>query len=361
MPSPLYNTDVFESLPKAENRAAQAYLLVYEAPASAPVASPEQTAAKLDESSTSGASAVTTAVAEPPPQPEQGADASNSSFVWKFLINPASLKYSRSAQYSDTQTLAAKVQDLQYFLTSGETLEISNVLFDSWNDGKSLQPLIDGLNRLLEAKVEEGKFAPPILSLIWGSKRFSPCVLTQISWDEAAWLGGDPASLQLSLTLKKLPEDRGRGTAQPTTLVGSTANTDSPATPTENSEGKPRMPLTDAQAAEASKYAKQYLNQQLSKFSPDVQQLIRSNSYLLLTNRETGDVTMLGKGGTAIGNVLRWNGETSDAAAQLLSGTSTTVPLAANATLPATVSIADLEKAAVAEATPPVPSLSMTR
>ena len=341
MTSPLINTEVLESLPSAENRRVMAYLLAYDAPVTAPIAPGDAEAAHA-ESATSGESSVSGDISVMPPGYSDGS--ASSSFVWKFLINPATLRYSRSAQYSDTQTFAARVQDLQYFLTNGETLDISNVLMDSWHDGKSLQPLIDGLNKLMEAKVEDGKFSPPVLSFIFGSKRFAPCVLTQVSRDEAGWLGGDPAIAQISMTLKQLPEDRGTGIAQATTLAGSNANTDSPIEPTENSEGKPRMPLTDAQAATASQYAKEYLTQQLSKFSPEVQQVIRSNSYLLLTDRETGDVQMLKKDGTAIGNVLRWNGETSDANAQILSGKTTTVPLAPNVTLPDTVAITDLDK-----------------
>lgn len=248
--------------------------------------------------------------------------------VWNFLINPSVLSYSRSAVYSDTQTWAAKKQDIQYFTTNGQTLKMPNIILDSWHDGRSLRPLIEGINALLEAQIDQNRYYPPVLSFVWGSTRFAPCVLTEVTWDEAAWLSGEPATVVLNLTFREVPEPRSRGTAAADTQLAPNEEA--------SEQGSPRLPLTDAQASQASTYANQFLDQNLNNWSPEIQAQVRSDSYRLLTNRATGDVQMLNPDGTVIGTVLRWNGE-AGTNLEIRSGATTTIPARDGYTLPETL------------------------
>ena len=121
--------------------------------------------------------------------------------AWRFLVNPQSLSFSRSAKYVEAGTPALNSQIMQWTGSTGRTMSISNLLLDTWYEGRSVKPLITGLERLMDARLDKGKFAPPVLSFVWGRRRFSPCVLTEIKIDEAGWLDGEPALAVAEMTL----------------------------------------------------------------------------------------------------------------------------------------------------------------
>lgn len=256
-----YNQSVFRDLPKADipAKADEAWLLLY---------SPE-----IDE--------------------EQAA--------WGFLLSPSSLKFSRSAEYGEQSSFAAKVRDRQYSQTSGKTLSIPNIILSTWYYRKSVGPLIDGINTLLEAK--EDQFAPPILSFVMGRRRFAPCVLTEISWDETAWLGGDPATVNLSMTLAEIPTPG---------LKRDAVTPESPELGEGETSSSPRNELTDRQRKEASDAAKKYLQDNREKFAKAVDDKIRANAYFLETDPETGIVSMLDSAKDLIGTVGTYNGQDFD-------------------------------------------------
>jgi hypothetical protein len=219
--------------------------------------------------------------------------------AWGFLLAPSALRFSRAAEYGEQSSFAAKVRDRQYSQTSGATLAIPNLALMTWYYKKSLMPLIEGINQLLEARVEEGQFSPPLLSFVMGRRRFAPCVLSEVSWDESAWLGGEPASVLMNLTLIEIPfPGLKRDAITPET--GDEIEMDSTA---------PRNELTDRQRKEASDAAKKHLQENQQTFIKVVADKIRSNSYFLETNRETGEVSMLDANKDFIGIVGTYNGQ----------------------------------------------------
>ncbi|MCC5636325.1 hypothetical protein LC593_10735 [Nostoc sp. CHAB 5844] len=223
--------------------------------------------------------------------------------LWLFLVNPQSLRFSREAKYTEISPLASQRSEIQYTATTGQTLSIPDLILQTWYCGKSLRPLIEGIQRLMEADIKNKKYAPPILKFQMGTREFGPCVLTNIQWEESAWLGGEPASVRLGLELKEVPKAISRGEIE----QQKTKNLEA-AKATREKQGKPRLPLTDRQRADAVAAAKKYLEANIKQWAADVQAAIRGNKYKLSTDANTGTVTMIGTGGKAIGKVLVWDG-----------------------------------------------------
>ncbi|PHJ59600.1 hypothetical protein VF14_09010 [Nostoc linckia z18] len=223
--------------------------------------------------------------------------------LWLFLVNPQSLRFSREAKYTEISPLASQRSEVQYTATTGQTLSIPDLILQTWYCGKSLRPLIEGINLLLEADIKNKKYSPPILKFQWGTREFGPCVLTSIQWEESAWLGGEPASVKLGLELKEVPKAISRGEVE----QQKTKNLETTKT-TREKQSKPRLPLTDRQRADASAAAKKYLETNIKQWAADVQAAIRGNKYKLSTDASSGAVSMTGAGGKTIGTVLAWDG-----------------------------------------------------
>ncbi len=234
---------------------------------------------------------------------EYDQSASRGQYLWAFLYNPSTLEFERSAKYSEAQTLSAQKSNWQYGYTSGRSLSISDIVLDAWCQGKSIQPLLDGIEALLEADIAKNKYNPTILSFVWGSRRFGPCVLSQVQWKEDGWLGGTPARATMSLRLLEVPDPltSSRANAKKQQSANNKADTRQKA-------GMPRLPLTERQAIAASAKAKEILQKNVSRFSPQVQALVKSSSYKLSTNRNTGDVVMIDRKGAKVGIMGRYDG-----------------------------------------------------
>jgi hypothetical protein len=244
--------------------------------------------------------------------------------LWHFLVNPATLKYSDSADYNEVSPLASKVKVKQYSSSSGLKLKISDLLFSVYCLGKSLRPLTEGIDALLKAKTEENQFAPPVLMFRWGSKRFAPCVLIDVEWDESAWLGGEAARVKMSLTLEEIPKPL------TTAEIEAKKKTKGKADQEKRSQaGKPPLKLTERQRKEASDKAKEYLKANTQNWTADVQAAIEKG-YKLATDAETGDVTMFDAKGKKLGVVLRSLGDKQ----QIANDKITTIPLKKDAKIP---------------------------
>lgn len=221
--------------------------------------------------------------------------------LWNFLYNPTQLRWDKRATYAEGPTYATRTPIQQYQYTSGRKLNLPGILLDTWWLGKSVQPLLDGIAALTEAKLTEKTYNPPVLSLVVAQRVvLAPCVLTSLSVTEAGWLaGGQAARAQIDIELLEVPSsaiDRGQ---QATT-----------ATPQENTDGRPRLPLTERQRAEGSAKAKAHLQAQATLYIPRITALIQSGTYLLSTDPETGDTSLYDASRNRVGTVGRWDGTT---------------------------------------------------
>ncbi|NJR38521.1 MAG: hypothetical protein HC781_06340 [Leptolyngbyaceae cyanobacterium CSU_1_4] len=229
---------------------------------------------------------------------EYSVDPASADRLWTFFLNPSVLSFSGETKYTASDTYAARVQDQQFGNSTGLTLEIANLYLDSYCMGKSLRPLLEGINELRKADLKNSKFNPPILSFVFGARRFSPCVITRVKWDEAAWLGGEPARAQLSITLMEVPVPGERGVA---------AIPPEPEAPT---DGSPPQELTERQRQDGSTKAKEWLNANVGSLETSLQSIVRTNRYRLSTDAKTGDVTIFDLEGKSLGTVGRWDGAT---------------------------------------------------
>lgn len=245
--------------------------------------------------------------------------------LWLFLVNPATLDYQDSAEYNEVSPLASKVKVRQYSGSSGARLTISDLLLSTYCLGKSLKPLTEGIQALLKAKPEENKFSPPVLLFRWGTKRFGPCVLTDVKWTESAWLGGEAARIKMSLTLEEVPKPPTKADIEAKKKAKEKADQDK-----RSSSGKPAQKLTERQRKEASDKAKEFLKANSQNWSADIQSAVEKGNYKLATDADTGDVTMFDVKGKKLGVVLRSLGDKR----QLANDKITTIPVKKDAKVP---------------------------
>lgn len=216
--------------------------------------------------------------------------------VFPFLANPEQLEWSRTANYAKSGAALTSVQSLQYYNTEGRSLQINDLLLEVWFRRRTVRPLLEKLQALLVPDAQSQQLHPKVLSFVWGSQRFGPCVLTSLNWKETAWLSGEPASATVNLTLVEIPPTDD----DPVTRIYREQ-------PDAGGE-KLDAPLTDRQREEASSEAKKWLNDNAGKLPQSLQERVRSSRYTLSTDAETGIVTLFDEKGTAIGPVGRWDG-----------------------------------------------------
>lgn len=223
--------------------------------------------------------------------------------------------------YAKAVTTATSTQAKQYYHTEGRELQVEGLLMETFRLGRSLRPILEQLQALLVPDVANQSLAPKVLNFIWGNQSFRPCVLTDINWTETSWLNGEPATVELSMSLEEIPA----GDDDPVKRWVSdqkkaTATSGQPGAATADSkDGKKKIQtgLTDRQTQDASKKADAYLKANQTKYSPTVRDRVKSGNYLLETDRKTGDVNMVqkqpdGTAGAKIGKVGSWDGTVFD-------------------------------------------------
>lgn len=204
-----------------------------------------------------------------------------------FLYNPESKSYSKEASYAAANAGGTGIQEQNYINSTGKTLSLSNLLLDSYCAGRSLRPYLDTLESLLLPKAPG--LAPPTVAFLWGSDRFSPAVVTSLSWEETAWLSGEPAMARVSMALLQLPE------------------ADSLATIAVTPEPTGEVGLTDRQRADAVAQAKAYLDSNTSKLKPEIKSAYSSSRFKWLTTT-AGTVQITDVSGKVLGTVGVWDG-----------------------------------------------------
>lgn len=209
--------------------------------------------------------------------------------LWEFIYSPEEKSFSRRSNYAEAPTGAGSVPAQNYLYTSGKTLTLSNLLMDTYCEGKSLRQSLQDLEGLLVVDVKKG-LQPYMLYFVWGTEKFGPCVLTDISWKETSWLGGEPAAARLDMSLLEVPLPDSQP-KQSNPIPSSTIN------------------LTDRQREDGRKKAQEWLNSNLSKLSPTTKQAVQSKSFKWLTD-STGVIKITNSKGETLGTVGTWNGTT---------------------------------------------------
>lgn len=209
--------------------------------------------------------------------------------LWEFIYNPEEKQFSRKANYVEAPTAAGSLPAQTYLYTTGKTLTLSNLLLDTYCEEKSLRSSLQDLEGLLVVDIKKG-LQPYSLYFVWGTEKFGPCVLTEISWRETAWLGGEPASVRLDMTLLEVPLPDSQP-KQSNPIPSSTIN------------------LTDRQKEDGRKKAQEWLTANLNKLDTSTKQAVQSKSFKWLTD-SNGVIKIINSKGMEIGTVGTWNGTT---------------------------------------------------
>lgn len=144
--------------------------------------------------------------------------------LFEFLYNPESISISTPINYQETSIPYTKTPQVNYVSGGAQTLTISDIYLDSYEDKKSLQPILDKLTSLREPTKQNGlMLSPPVLYFKWGEYSSFPCVLTQLDYTITNRINGYPVRARLNLSFKEVPSKTARTTApQPIETINNT-------------------------------------------------------------------------------------------------------------------------------------------
>jgi len=223
--------------------------------------------------------------------------------TYVFLYNPESKEFSRESKYDEGVPALGSISSQHYRNTTGLTLNLPNLLLETYNQGKSCKLLLQRLQSLMVADPKNGKYAPTPVYFKWGTDSFGPAVITGLSWVETSWLNGEVASARVNLSLLEIPQD-------PTKQLGSSTQKRLQA-----ALNKKKI-LTARQQEDASRKSKEWLKINIKKLPENIASLVRVNRYKLSTS-STGTVTLydpknreLGTVGTLVGNKFNTSNNT---------------------------------------------------
>ncbi|UKO99360.1 hypothetical protein [Nostoc sp. UHCC 0870] len=194
----------------------------------------------------------------------------NSKSVFTFLYNPEQKSFSRTANYDEGITALNSISSQYYKHTTGLTLGLSNLILETYNQGKSCKLLLQRLQSLMVADPSKGQYTPSPVYFKWGTDSFGPAVITNISWTETSWLTGEVASARVNLTLLEIPESQ----------LPNKAKIESSENRLQAALNKSKV-LTDRQKDEGLAKAKTWLIQNRKKLRDDISNSVNSNKYKL--------------------------------------------------------------------------------
>jgi hypothetical protein len=205
--------------------------------------------------------------------------------VASFLFNPEEKSFARQAKFDEGVTALTSTPSQHYKYTTGLTLQLPNLLLETYNQGKTCKLVIQRLQALMVANPKQGQYAPTPVKFVWGSDSFGPCVVTDLGWRETSWLNGEVASARVNITLLEIP-----------------ANTITPSQNKLQAALNKEKVLTDRQKIDASKKANEWLKSNIKKLPESISSSIKVNKYSLTTS-STGVVTLNDSKGRKIGTV----------------------------------------------------------
>ena len=188
--------------------------------------------------------------------------------LFTFLYNPEDKRFSRQSNYNAGVTALSSIPSQQYQHTSGLTLQLSNLLMQSYAEGKTIKLLLQRLQNLMVVDPTNNKFNPTPVYFTWGTDKFGPAVITSLDWSETSWLNGEVAEARVNLTLLEIPSGKpSTNQSQNQLEVASNKN----------------QVLTVRQKQDASKKAIEWLRANTKRLSSTTAALINANRFKLLT------------------------------------------------------------------------------
>lgn len=128
--------------------------------------------------------------------------------IWQFLFNPSQLTYNYNSDYATSDVWATPDgKPLHWKGNNNPELQFNDVILNGYMFGRKVEYLAQGLKDLMgfnNTKTYQG--SPPVLEFVWGSKRFGPCVMKDLTITEDIWDGGELVSATCNFTLEMVPE-----------------------------------------------------------------------------------------------------------------------------------------------------------
>ncbi|MEA5603713.1 hypothetical protein [Nostoc sp. UHCC 0252] len=220
--------------------------------------------------------------------------------VFTFLYNPEEKVFSRSAKYSQAITTLTSLPAQQYNHTSGLTLQLGNLILETYGERKTCKLLLQKIQALMVADTSKGKYAPSPVTFKWGKDSFGPAVITDIQITETGWLNGEVASARLDITLLEVP-----GSQLPDNV-----KSESTGSRLKSALSTPVL-LTDRQAQEGNIKAVAWLKANVKKLPENLSTLVKSNKYKLSVAKN-GTVSMFDSKGKSLGTVGMYKNDKLD-------------------------------------------------
>ena len=135
----------------------------------------------------------------------------------EFMFNPTTLSFSRSVKWQSEQGNRGSNSSLPKVNFSGVDpykLTLNQVVFDTYETGKSVMEYIKPLKKGVESPDGKNK-RPPVLFLEWGGKRTFLCVMTSLSYKIDMFMpDGTPVRALVDISLQEVEKENLPGDAK---------------------------------------------------------------------------------------------------------------------------------------------------
>ncbi|QLF85093.1 hypothetical protein [Nostoc phage YongM] len=221
--------------------------------------------------------------------------------VYVFMMNPERISYNVPINYQEIAIPFTPKNQVNYSNGGNITMSMSNLILDSMDEKKSLQPLIDRLIALREPTIQNGlKKHPKILAFKWGSNTFSPCVLTNVSFEVLRWVDGYPVKAYMNISLKEIPVPNSDSTA--------IAEAKKKVKEETVLNGNLKKGLTEKQIINGIKTVNEYYKKNLSFQPRTVQNVLSDPKSSIKIDKDTGQVSLYNKAGDFVNLLGNYNG-----------------------------------------------------
>lgn len=134
-----------------------------------------------------------------PKIPAQGVD------TIEFMFNPTKLSFNRSVQINASQgaRTGKGLPKVSFQSIDPYKLTISDILFDTYEEGTSVLWYINKLKKAVE--FPDGQEVPPVYLFTWGAQEYLRCFVQQLSYELTMFLpDGTPVRAAANLTLHEV-------------------------------------------------------------------------------------------------------------------------------------------------------------
>ncbi|QVQ57026.1 hypothetical protein ELBI_21 [Anabaena phage Elbi] len=221
--------------------------------------------------------------------------------VYLFLMNPESISLSVPINYQETIIPFTSINQVNYSNGGNVVMSMNNLILDSMDEKKSLQPLIDRLISLREPTIESGtRKHPKILAFKWGSNTFAPCVLTNISFDITRWIDGYPVKARMNMTLKEVPK--------PNSDSKAIAEAKKKVKEVTVANGNLKKTLTEKQIIDGTKKVNEYYKKNISFQPRTIQNVLSDPRSSFKIDKDTGQVSLYNSSDEFVALMGNYNG-----------------------------------------------------